>query len=312
MIKKIIIGFMGFLLFIGLILPWLIPVGNDTKTPEQPFPESHFTDIYGTRIHYRNWEPEKKVCGKVLLIHGFAGSTFSYRKMIPLLLQQGYQVTAIDLPAYGYSDRNINANTLPDPILCLILMRTIDAERQDFSPWVLAGHSMGASVAGEIAAAYPRICKQLILIDGVPALRPGNAGTGGLLTTALFKRWAGILGQYFFITPGRIEQLLTSAYGTQAPEEAVQGYLQALKVNGTAEAILKKFRYGEKMPHGELTSEINIRVIWGEKDTWIPLSVGQQFIEKKPHAKLTIIENAGHIPIETHPDQCLDVFQCIP
>lgn len=303
---------MGFLLFIGLIFPWLVPVGNDTQDPEKPFPESHFTGIYGTRIHYRTWNPQQVVCGKVLLIHGFAGSTFSYRKMIHLLLQQGYQVTAVDLPAYGYSDRNIHANTLPDPILCLILMRKLDAEQQDYSPWVIAGHSMGASVAGEIAAAYPRICKRLILIDGVPALRPGNAGTGGLLTTALFRRWAAVLGKYFFITPGRIEKLLTSAYGSPAPEEAVLGYLQALQVNGTAEAILKKFRHGGKMPQGEIPSSMDIRVIWGGKDSWIPLSAGQKFIQEKPQAKLLLIENAGHIPIETHPEQCLEVFACTP
>jgi pimeloyl-ACP methyl ester carboxylesterase len=312
MIKKFI-SWMGVLfLFIGFILPWIIPVSYEGISPEKPFPESQFTEIYGTRLHYRVWNPTSHSphCGKILLIHGFAGSTFSYRKLISPLQGMGYQIVALDLPAFGYSDRNINASTLPDAILALILLRKIDALNHDYSPWVLTGHSMGASVVAEIASAYPKICTKLILIDGVPALRPGNAGTGGLLTSALFRRWAAILGKYFFITPGRIQKLLSSAYGSDAETEAVQGYLKPLQLPETAEAILKKFRYGGIMPPQDLPQNLEIKVIWGEKDTWIPLLVGENFLTKYPQAQLTLIPGAGHIPMETHPNLCLKVFQC--
>jgi len=312
MIKKIFLIMGAFILFVGLILPWFIPISDRLPTPEKPFVESQFSEIYGTRLHYRIWKPAstQKPCGKILLVHGFAGSTFSYRKLIAPLQELGYQIVALDLPAYGFSDRNIQASTLPDLVLCLILLRKLDAQNKDYSPWILAGHSMGASVVSELAAAYPRICQKLILIDGVPALRPGNAGTGGLLTTALFRRWAAILGKYVFITPDRIQKLLTSAYGIEAEEEAVQGYLRPLQLPETAEAILKKFRFGGNMPQQEIPHHLDISIIWGEKDTWIPLAIGEKFLKKHPQAKLTLIPNAGHIPIETHPELCLPVFHC--
>lgn len=309
MIKKFIIGSMLVLLFTLFGLPWLVSVGQGADTPTLPYPNSHFETFYHTRIHYRTWNPEVATERKVLLIHGFSGSTFSFRKLIPLLLAEGYAVTAVDLPAYGYSDREIGEHTLPDPVLCWLLLRTVDLQTGNKTPWVIAGHSMGASVAAAIAANWPTQCSRLILIDGVPTLRPGNGGTGGLLTTGIVRRWAEILARYVFITPGRIEKLLTSAYSQPAPAEAVQGYLEPLKVNGTADAILKKFRYTQALPKDSIPDTLATQVIWGEKDSWIPIQVGNTFLEKHPFAQKIIIPEAGHCPMETHPQECLPAFQ---
>lgn len=296
-------------LFTLLGLPWMIPVGNGPAVPPLPFPNSQFETFYHTNIHYRTWSPGESAHQKVLLIHGFSGSTFSFRKLIPLLLAKGYAVTAVDLPAYGYSDRAIGEHTLPDPVLCWLLMRTLDLREGSQTPWVIAGHSMGASVAASIAANWPAQCSRLILIDGVPTLRPGNGGTGGLLTSGLVRRWAGILARNFFITPGRIEKLLTSAYSQPAPAEAVQGYLEPLKLDGTADAILKKFRYTLPLPKDSIADSLATWVIWGEKDSWIPIQVGNTFCEKHPFAQKIIIPGAGHCPMETHPEACLPAFE---
>ena len=39
-------------------------------------------------------------------------------------------------------------------------------------------------------------------------------------------------------------------------------------------------------------------VIWGAKDTWIPLKHGHQFQRDIPNAKLVIYDDLGHIPME--------------
>lgn len=307
MIKKILIFISLLLLFLICILPWLIPVSNaepaDLHT--QPFPESRYMDIYGTQIHYRYWASETDSTNPkapVLLVHGFSGSTFGYRYMVPALRKAGHSVVAIDLPAFGYSDRNIVRSQLPDPLLCLYLMLTLKPE----SPWIVIGHSMGASVVSDLTALYPRVVAARILLDGVPRLRPGNAGTGGLFTTALFRRWANILGKYYFFKPNRIEALLASAYGPEIKPglEDVNGYLQPLCLPGTAEAILKKFRYAQSMPTLEIPDSIPTLLIWGEEDSWIPIQVGKSYHEKNPETQWLSIPGAGHCPMETHPDMC--------
>jgi pimeloyl-ACP methyl ester carboxylesterase len=310
-LKNILLTLMAIFLFSFFILPWLIPVSHTGNVDIKSFPESQYISIYGTNIHYRTWPSANtnKSCGKVLLIHGFSGSTFSFRKLVPLLTRAGYSVTAVDLPAYGYSDRNIGDHTLPDPLLCLYLLLHLNKETKDFSPWTLAGHSMGASVAGELAGAYPKICRKLILIDGVPALRPGNAGTGGLLTTALFRRWTNIIGKWI-IQESRVQKLLESAYGQPPKPEDVFGYLTPLKIPNTPDAILKKFRYGEKMGFHPLPDTLSVTLIWGEKDTWIPPSVGKRFLGERPQSKALWIPEAGHCPMETEAEKCMEGFVC--
>jgi hypothetical protein len=43
--------------------------------------------------------------------------------------------------------------------------------------------------------------------------------------------------------------------------------------------------------------------IWGEKDTWVPLSQMQPIADQIPSIKIIVIEGAGHCPMATHADQ---------
>jgi pimeloyl-ACP methyl ester carboxylesterase len=52
--------------------------------------------------------------GNILLIHGLGGSTFSFRNNAEALSSAGYNVIAVDLPAFGYSDRKRNIDHSQD------------------------------------------------------------------------------------------------------------------------------------------------------------------------------------------------------
>jgi len=52
---------------------------------ERPFPESRFTTISGLSIHYRVWQPDGEPVGKILLLHGLGGSTYSFNLIVPFL-----------------------------------------------------------------------------------------------------------------------------------------------------------------------------------------------------------------------------------
>ncbi|OGS54995.1 MAG: hypothetical protein A2Y20_07870 [Firmicutes bacterium GWF2_51_9] len=104
MLRKITRFFLGLLLVL-MILPYFIPISTSNELPDLPYPNSRFfSSSDNVKIHYRVVAPET-IKGKVLLVHGLAASTFSYRNNVDALVDDGYLVVAIDLPAFGYSDR---------------------------------------------------------------------------------------------------------------------------------------------------------------------------------------------------------------
>ncbi|KAK4687518.1 hypothetical protein P7C73_g2595, partial [Tremellales sp. Uapishka_1] len=66
-------------------------------------PRTHYrnVDVDGRNIFYR--EAGDPAAPTILLMHGFPGSSFAYRDLIPLLSDK-YHVIAPDMLSYGYSD----------------------------------------------------------------------------------------------------------------------------------------------------------------------------------------------------------------
>jgi len=60
-----------------LLFPYLIPDRPETTAPDRPFPESRTALIEGVLIHYRSFDAVGEEQGKILLVHGMGGSTFS-------------------------------------------------------------------------------------------------------------------------------------------------------------------------------------------------------------------------------------------
>lgn len=89
------------------VFPYFIPTeeGENFMARRDYFPNSQIDEFEGVWVHYRVFEPEGRKKGNMLFIHGFSGSTFSWRKNVEFFQKKGYQVLCIDLPAFGYSDR---------------------------------------------------------------------------------------------------------------------------------------------------------------------------------------------------------------
>jgi pimeloyl-ACP methyl ester carboxylesterase len=90
----------------------------------------YFIYIFFTPFHYREPEKEREFLKtakqfritsdnkavqcyrwgdkgpRIMLIHGWAGRTGQFRKIIPALLDAGFQVVAFDGPAHGKSEGN--------------------------------------------------------------------------------------------------------------------------------------------------------------------------------------------------------------
>ncbi len=288
-----------------LLLPYLIPLSKaSTAAAPKPFPNSEFEDIAGNSFHFRLYPAAaEQVKGKVLLVHGLGGSTFSYTESASQLAQAGWLIVSVDLPGFGYSSRNPDynhdqANRAAD--LWALLDRidsSLDAKLRNL-PWLLAGHSMGGGTVAAMAIADEARAAGLILID--PAL--SEADGGSILTQfSPAVRFMQVALERFLLSEAGVRRFLTSAYGRAPTQEEVSGYLVPLTLPGTARMAGNLFKTTGG-PDAALLSKTSLPIlaVWGSLDTWVPPSEAQKLIDLRPDAVIHIIEGAAHCPMETH------------
>jgi 2-hydroxy-6-oxonona-2,4-dienedioate hydrolase len=271
----------------------------------RPFPNSHFAVVDGVRLHYRIWPGSGNLQQEtVLLLHGFSGSTFSWETTAPALQAQGYEVIALDIPPFGYSDKSPRVNASVTARAALLL-QWLD-ENFPARKWHLVGHSMGAGIVQAMALMQPEKAASVIFVAGAvfSEVKPNETRSKSLLRFGPVQALAGNLAEAHFITRRRIAKLLESAYGSKPEPEAVEAYYRALKVPGTARAILARSTHSFEIQSLNASNlELPVLAIWGENDTWVPLASRQKVLDRMPNVRLEITQGAGHNPMETHPGE---------
>ncbi|MHB1483772.1 MAG: alpha/beta fold hydrolase [Saccharofermentanales bacterium] len=304
MLKLIMILFSVFLVF--STLPYLFPVTKASPDMIPLFPESAFTKIDGTILHYRMWKNNGTgdYKGKVLLVHGLGGSTFSWRNNTDALTQAGYFVLAVDLPGFGYSDRRrgIDHSQKNRSDLLWVLLEQIDNTQEakiKNDTWNLVGHSMGAGTITFMALENPSRTKSLVFADG--AVLAGGNSLGFLSKYPPVGRWIEVLGRKFLLKRSKVVDFLASAYGTAPSDAAVEGYLQPLLLNGTEGSFVDMMRTSTVIKESAFKSlEVPVAAIWGEQDSWVKLESAYQLKSILPEMSLDVIPGAGHCAMETH------------
>jgi pimeloyl-ACP methyl ester carboxylesterase len=295
---------MVFSLLLFLMMVSCQPGKKATQRSTLPFSNSRFSIVDGVRLHYRTWSAEGDIRrGTVLLVHGFSGSTFSWERTAPVLQQAGFEVVAIDIPPFGYSDKSprLNASVTARAVLLKQWQDSLFPGRE----WHLVGHSMGAGIVEAMALMYPEQTLSTVFVAGavfgqVNAAEPQRQS---LLRFKPVQTLMGNLAEAWFITPRRIGGLLESAYGSPPGREAIMAYYHPLQISGTARAIL-----AGSVGSYDITDlkaqdlQGPLLGIWGENDTWVPLEGRHKVLDQMPGIKIEVIPGAGHNPMETHPD----------
>ena len=111
-------------------------------------------------MHYRIDKAAGKEKGKFFLLHGFWMNTMFYDELVEKLNAEGYTVYRVDMPSFGYSTRETKGIDYVRPADVIAKMI---ADLDDGKGFILYGHSMGGSVAMEVALLAPKHVKALIL-----------------------------------------------------------------------------------------------------------------------------------------------------
>jgi pimeloyl-ACP methyl ester carboxylesterase len=238
----------------------------------------------------------------VVLLHGFGGSVYSWRKIVPALAQS-HRVVAIDLNGFGYTQRPSHPESYTragQGRLVLAVMNSLGIERAH-----VVGHSYGGGLVLYLAFCHPERFRTLVLVDSsAPTYSDDRRSRAASL------RWlSGLYVRTIALRPGTVRRSLLRSYydDSQVTPELVQAYFDRLRIQGVAEAY-----YGLTAPSrtpGErvdLTKiDVPTLVVWGAQDEVVSLATGRRATAKIPRSELVVIAECGHLPMEEKPEELL-------
>lgn len=261
----------------------------------------------------------------IVLVHGFGGGIFSWRKvMSPLARQIGCTVAAFDRPGWGLTSRprrkDWEENPLNNPYKIdnqadLLLSFCLE---MGFSSVVLVGHDDGGLLALKAAQKVQLSANSMNLeIKGVVLLNVS-------LSRELVPAFARILlrtslGKKHLVRPllrTEITQVVNrhSWYDeTKLTTEVLSLYKAPLHVEGWDEALheIGKLSYETVLPVQDAAlmlkavENMPILVIAGAEDVLVSLKSIQTMASKLVNSRLVAISGCGHLPHEECPKALL-------
>jgi len=214
----------------------------------------------------------------LIILPGWGGSHETWQDFVEYNQKDYGSIHVIDLPCFGKQPCPNSAWGKDE------YTEFVKKEIQKISHEgkVLLGHSFGGQIAANLAAKNPDIVDKLIL-SGAAAIRPKK----------IMKRIAfGILtklGKLFFKLPiakkfnNFARKLLYKALDARDYNEA----------NGIKREIFKKIIREDL---SDLLPKIKIPtlVLWGEKDSYVPLRYGKKIFKLIPNSKMHIFKKGRH------------------
>ena len=214
----------------------------------------------------------------------------------------------MDLPAFGLTGPNKNANYSIEAYTQFLHQFLSKIKLDKF---YLAGNSLGGNIAWNYAAEYPEQIEKLILVDasGLPTNKPQPAIFKMAKTPVLNSLFLYVTPKFFI--KKNMEQVY--ADDTKIKDALITRYHKmALRV-GNRQAFIDRaktdFKLDEKANLEKLRSiQTPTLLIWGAKDTWIPLDNGKRMDRFLSNSKLVVLENSGHVPMEENPKESFEVL----
>jgi len=300
LLKKTLIG-----LFLSVLLVFILLFRNDISSQEIEdqywTPESQFVNEDDFKVHVRikgQGEP-------IFLLHGSFSSLHTW-EVWQQELSPYFMTISLDFPGHGLTgpDEKKRYGTVDYALLVLKIAKKLKIEK-----FHLAGNSMGGAVAMQIASDQPDKVLSLNLIDaaGAPRLevpksdsttfqsRGGGAWIFKLASSPIFSKILLKCTPKFFF-----EMNMKQVYGdpSKVTDQAIQRYYDLMLREGNRQATLDRLRMPRSMNIDFDQLTMPTLILWGQKDSWIPVT--QAYILEKAikGSNLIIFEEAGHVPME--------------
>jgi pimeloyl-ACP methyl ester carboxylesterase len=247
----------------------------------------------------------------LLLIHGIAGSSRTWRDVIPRLTDR-FTVIAPDLMGHGQSEKPVGDYSLgafASGVRDLLEVLGIDRAS-------VVGQSFGGGVAMQLAYQHPERCERLVLVDSGGLGRevnwmlrfltlPGSEYVMPVIFPGFVRDWGDSLFRTINdrgIRLGRIAEMW-SAYASLAEAENRQAFARTIRSvidpGGQTVSAMDRLYLASPMP---------TLIIWGDRDDIIPVSHAYAAHEAMSGSQLVVIEGVGHFPQIEAPEQFVNAL----
>lgn len=265
-------------------------------------------DLHGERIAYRDAGEGETL----LLIHGMAGSSHTWREVMPRLARS-YRVVAPDMLGHGQSGKPRTDYSLG--AFAVWLRDFLDELGID--DVTIVGHSLGGGIAMQFLYQHPEYCRRLVLISS-GGLGPDVGWVLRLLSAPGAELVLPIIAPSPVLTAGnKVRSWLTSA-GLRSPRAAeIWSAYSSFADPPTRQAFLKTLRSvvdyrGQAvcaLSRLQLRSELPSLAIWGERDEIIPVRHAHDAQSVRPGNRLEILPDVGHFAHVEAPNQVIDLIE---
>jgi pimeloyl-ACP methyl ester carboxylesterase len=256
-----------------------------------------------------------RVAGKgpvLLLVHGLAGSSVTWRHVMPALAQR-FTVLAPDLLGQGGSDKprgdyslGAHANTLRDVLDALGHRRA-----------TVVGQSLGGGVAMQLAYQFPERCERLVLVNSGGLGRevtfylrmltvPGFESLFPLFCTPRLRDAGSVVATWLQragVPSTPASQEIWRSYASLADDANRRAFFRGLHevidFSGQAVSALRRLYRAAQLP---------TLIIWGAQDPFIPVQHGIEAHQAIPGSRLEIFEGVGHYPHCEAPERFVAVL----
>jgi pimeloyl-ACP methyl ester carboxylesterase len=265
-------------------------------------------ELRHVRIHGHNIAYRTAGTGPVVvLVHGIAGSSETWGRVMPALAER-VTVVAPDLLGHGGSTKSAGDYSLGALAAGIRdLMIELGHDRA-----TLIGHSLGGGVVMQFAYQFPDRCERLVLV-----------GSGGLgREVALNLRALSFPGVEYLVAPAfhpRLQAAGTAVMGwfrkvglrpTPSFEEFWRGYGSLM--DGDSRRAFFHTLHSVVDPGGQRVSAMNrlhlvsgtpTLIVWGDRDSVVPVRHAHEAHEAMPGSILHVLEGVGHFPQHDQPER---------
>lgn len=257
--------------------------------------ELRYLNMHGDRVAYR----EAGQGPAVLLIHGMAASSYTWRAILPPLSTH-HRVVAPDILGHGQSAKPRGDYSLGAIAVWLRdLLDELGIDRV-----TLVGHSLGGGIAMQFAHQHPDYCERLVLI-GSGGLGSEVGWTLRLLSAPGAEFVLPIIAPQPAVAVGnKLRTWLASAgihnvvagetwyaYSSLSDHQARNAFLRTLRSvvdhRGQAVSAFNRLHFASGLP---------ALLIWGDEDPIIPVSHARAAHEALPGSRLLILPGVKHYP----------------
>lgn len=249
----------------------------------------------GARVHFVR--PSPSAGPPLLLVHGFAQSSWVWRFVLPPLCQQ-FDVIAVCLPGLGWSDKPTAVNyRFTDQTARLVEL----LDRLHLSRVHICGNSMGGALAMALGGQHADRVDRLVLVG--PAAH-------GVFPAALLAELQHEAMAPLWSLPG-FDQVLKlglihGAYKhLPVDDHYMAHFLAPLRAHGAVRATLriaKHFRQDLRQLDPDLQRiRAPTLLISGRYDRLVPRNILRHVVASVPQTRWLVYHASGHCPQEEEP-----------